>query len=324
MDARDRLRRYLEQRRELGESELVLDGMSVDEVMAVVGAQTSARAPRAARGPASAMTPPARSAPPPRDMTAPEAPPASAPAPLPPSTPTDRIAANASTDWRRALGDAQAKVPTSTPSNDARARTIASAPSLTDLATLIASCTACTLHATAKHPVPGEGNPRAELMCIGEAPGANEDEQGRPFVGEAGQLLEKILGAIQLTRESVFICNVLKHRPPANRDPKPDEVFACQPFLRRQVELVRPRVILALGRFAAQTILNSTSSISALRGTVHQYHGIPVIVTYHPAALLRNEAWKRPTWEDVKHAKRLLDDARAADEKTDGEASTQA
>ena len=161
-------------------------------------------------------------------------------------------------------------------------------------------------------------------MCIGEAPGANEDEQGRPFVGDAGQLLEKILSAIQLSRESVFICNVLKHRPPANRDPLPNEVLACQPFLRRQVELVRPRVILALGRFAAQTILNSTASISALRGTVHQYHGIPVIVTYHPAALLRNESWKRPTWEDVKHAKRLLDEARAADGKLDGEASPEA
>jgi DNA polymerase len=148
---------------------------------------------------------------------------------------------------------------------------------------------------------------------VGEAPGANEDEQGRPFVGEAGQLLTKILGAIQLSRDEVFICNVLKHRPPGNRDPLPDEVLACQPYLLRQIELVKPRVILALGRFAAQTLLQTGAAIGALRGKVHRYHGVPLIVTYHPAALLRNEAWKRPTWEDVKLARRILDAARAAD-----------
>jgi len=125
-------------------------------------------------------------------------------------------------------------------------------------------------------------------------------------------LLTKILGAIQLSREDVYLCNVLKHRPPGNRDPLPDEIVACQPYLLRQIELVRPRVILALGRIAAQTLLNTTTGIGALRGRIHRFHGVPLIVTYHPAALLRNEAWKRPTWEDVKLARRLLDASRSA------------
>ncbi len=189
---------------------------------------------------------------------------------------------------------------------------VAALPSLEHVANLVSGCTACALHKTARHAVPGEGNPQAEFLCVGEAPGANEDEQGRPFVGEAGQLLTKILGAIQLTRDDVYICNVLKHRPPGNRDPLPDEVLACQPYLLRQIELVRPKVILALGRFAAQTLLQTNTAIGALRGKLHRYHGVPLIVTYHPAALLRNESWKRPTWEDVKLARRVLDAARAA------------
>jgi DNA polymerase len=190
-------------------------------------------------------------------------------------------------------------------------------PTLDEIAAHIAACTSCALHQSAKHPVPGEGNPQAELLCVGEAPGAHEDEQGRPFVGEAGQLLTKILGAIQLSRDEVYICNVLKHRPPGNRDPLPDEVIACQPYLLRQIELVRPKVILALGRFAAQTLLQTTTGIGALRGKIHRYHGVPLIVTYHPAALLRNESWKRPTWEDVKLARRVLDAVRAADRGTE-------
>lgn len=189
---------------------------------------------------------------------------------------------------------------------------VAACATLDDVAAHVAACTRCALHKTARHPVPGEGNPQAEVLCVGEAPGANEDEQGRPFVGEAGQLLNKILGAIQLEREDVFICNVLKHRPPGNRDPLPEEVAACQPYLLRQIELVRPKVIIAWGRFAAQTLLQTTTGIGQLRGQIHRYHGVPLIVTYHPAALLRNEAWKRPTWEDVKLARRVLDAARSA------------
>jgi uracil-DNA glycosylase len=179
--------------------------------------------------------------------------------------------------------------------------------SLEDVATHVTSCTRCSLYATATHPVPGEGNPQADLMCVGEAPGATEDETGRPFIGAAGQLLTKILEAIQLPREQVYICNVLKHRPPGNRNPLPEEVTACSPYLIRQIELVRPKVIIALGTFAAQTLLNTQLSLGKLRGQIHSFYGVPLIVTYHPAALLRNPSWKRPTWEDVQLARRILD-----------------
>ena len=146
-------------------------------------------------------------------------------------------------------------------------------------------------------------------MLVGEAPGATEDETGRPFVGQAGQLLEKILAAIDFARADVFIVNVLKHRPPGNRNPRPEEVSACSPYLVRQIELIRPKVIVALGTFAAQTLLETKLSIGKLRGQIHRYYGVPLIVTYHPAALLRNPAWKRPTWEDVQLARRILDRA---------------
>lgn len=180
---------------------------------------------------------------------------------------------------------------------------------LDELAAAVASCTRCPLYRTATNPVPGEGNPHAGLMCVGEAPGATEDATGRPFVGQAGQLLDRILSAINLSRNDVFICNVLKHRPPQNRNPLPDEVRACSPYLVRQIELIRPRVIVALGTFAAQTLLNTKEPIGKLRGKVHRYYGVPLVVTYHPAALLRNPAWKRPTWDDVQLARRLLDRA---------------
>ncbi|MGQ0640643.1 MAG: uracil-DNA glycosylase [Gemmatimonadaceae bacterium] len=181
--------------------------------------------------------------------------------------------------------------------------------SLIELERAVASCTRCALYRGAKNPVPGEGDPNAGLMCVGEAPGATEDELGRPFVGQAGKLLTQILAAIDLPREKVYICNVLKHRPPNNRNPLPDEVTACTPYLVRQVELIRPTVILALGTFAAQTLLDTKSSMGKLREAIHQYHGIPCVVTYHPAALLRNPSWKRPTWEDVQLARRFLDRA---------------
>src|SRR3954464_3921839 len=178
---------------------------------------------------------------------------------------------------------------------------------LDEIAKKVNKCTRCPLYETATKGVPGEGNPKAKLVCVGEAPGAKEDETGRPFVGQAGQLLTKILAAIDLKREDVFICNVLKHRPPGNRNPRPEEVEACSPYLIRQLELIKPKVIVAFGTFAAQTLLNTKTPIGQLRGFVHKYHGIPLVVTYHPAALLRNPAWKRPTWEDVKLARRILD-----------------
>jgi len=155
--------------------------------------------------------------------------------------------------------------------------------------------------------VPGEGPADARLVVVGEGPGRTEDETGRPFVGQAGQLLTKILAAIDLKREQVFICNVVKCRPPENRTPQYDEAAACTPYLFRQIDLLKPKVILAMGNAAAQTMLDTKQSLGALRNRVHRFRGIPVIVTYHPAALLRNPNWKRPTWDDVRIARRLLD-----------------
>ena len=181
------------------------------------------------------------------------------------------------------------------------------AADLEAIARLVADCTKCRLCEHRTHTVPGEGPADARLVVVGEGPGRTEDETGRPFVGQAGQLLTKILGAIDLTREQVFICNVVKCRPPENRTPQYDEVAACVPYLFRQIDLLKPKVILAMGNAAAQTVLNTKQSLGALRNRVHRFRGIPVIVTYHPAALLRNPNWKRPTWDDVRIARRLLD-----------------
>ncbi|HEY2898706.1 MAG TPA: uracil-DNA glycosylase family protein [Gemmatimonadaceae bacterium] len=331
MKAEDLLRRYLEQRREMGETELVLDGLSVEEVMKLVGIKRgsresverakpivaeaegtrtpgepasagwreSLRASGVAPEPPRAPNPiraddlpvprPARSAPFAEQVAA-EPEPAPSLAPLVPAPPGLVVG---SAEMERVPGE------------------IGAAADLDQLAELIRRCTRCDLYKTAINAVPGEGNPHADFMCVGEAPGAQEDATGRPFFGQAGQLLTKILQAVNLSREEVFILNVLKHRPPGNRNPLPDEVTACRPYLVRQVQLVAPKVILALGTFAAQSLLETKLSIGKLRGSVHRYHGIPVIVTYHPAALLRNPAWKRPTWEDVQLARRILDSASA-------------
>jgi uracil-DNA glycosylase len=181
------------------------------------------------------------------------------------------------------------------------------AHTLADVATLVAACTKCKLCESRSHTVPGEGPADARLVVVGEGPGRTEDETGRPFVGKAGELLTKILAAIELPRERVFICNVVKCRPPENRLPQYDEIAACVPYLFRQIEILAPKAILAMGGTAAQTLLNTKQSLGALRNQVHRFRGVPVIVTYHPAALLRNPNWKRPTWDDVRIARRLLD-----------------
>lgn len=181
------------------------------------------------------------------------------------------------------------------------------ATALAHVATLVADCTRCRLCESRSHTVPGEGPDTARLVCVGEGPGRTEDETGRPFVGQAGELLTKILAAIGLSRAQVYICNVVKCRPPQNRTPQYDEIAACVPYLFRQLELLQPKVILAMGNTAAQTLLNTKQSLGALRTKVHRFRGIPLIVTYHPAALLRNPNWKKPTWDDVRIAHRLLD-----------------
>ena len=168
-------------------------------------------------------------------------------------------------------------------------------------------CTRCPLSQQRNNIVFGAGNPQARVVLVGEAPGREEDLQGYPFVGEAGQLLEKILQAMNLSRQAVYICNVIKCRPPGNRDPKPDEIAACEPFLKQQLAIIKPEIIITLGRFAAQTLLKTTAPIGRLRGQWREYEGVALMPTFHPAYLLRNPAGKRPVWEDMKQVMRRLD-----------------
>ena len=171
----------------------------------------------------------------------------------------------------------------------------------------VAACTDCKLRATCTQTVFGVGDERARWMLVGEAPGAEEDRIGEPFVGQAGRLLDNMLAAIGLQRgRDVYIGNVLKCRPPGNRNPDPGEVAACSPYLLRQIALIRPKLIIALGRFAAQTLLATDASIGSLRGTVHRYAGVPLIVTYHPAYLLRSLPEKAKAWVDLRFAVRTM------------------
>ena len=174
----------------------------------------------------------------------------------------------------------------------------------------IRDCGNCGLSGGRHVVVFGDGDPDAGVMFVGEAPGAEEDRQGLPFVGKAGELLTRMIESIGLTRETVYIANVIKCRPPGNRDPSPEEVAACQPYLLRQIRIIRPTVICTLGRFAAQTLLQTDTPMGKLRGHLYEYEGIKLVPTYHPAALLRNEQWKRPTWEDLKRLRLEYDGVR--------------
>ena len=170
----------------------------------------------------------------------------------------------------------------------------------------VRTCTKCGLHKTRTQTVFGVGNPAASWMFIGEAPGADEDKQGEPFVGRAGQLLNAMLFAMGLKREEVYIANVLKCRPPGNRDPQPEEVAQCEPYLIRQIEHIRPKLIVALGRHAAHSLLKTDVPLARLRGQRLSYHGIPLVVTYHPAYLLRSPGEKRKAWDDLTLAKTMM------------------
>jgi DNA polymerase len=182
-----------------------------------------------------------------------------------------------------------------------------SADALVAVRTEIGDCTRCKLHTLGRRQIVfGVGNPDADLMFVGEAPGGDEDIQGIPFVGRAGQLLTKIIEAINLKREDVYIANVIKCRPPGNRNPEQDEVETCEPFLFKQVDIIKPKVIVALGTFAARALLRTLDPISRLRGRVYDYRGAKLIPTFHPAYLLRNPASKREVWEDMKLVRRLL------------------
>lgn len=178
---------------------------------------------------------------------------------------------------------------------------------LDEVARVIAGCRKCFLCEGRTNTVPGEGSAQARLMFVGEGPGQTEDATGRPFVGRAGELLTQIIESIGLRRDDVFIANAVKCRPPQNRKPLPDEIAACWPYLERQIELIRPKVLVALGATAAECLLSVKRSLTELRGRVHSFRGIPLVVTYHPAALLRNPNWKKPTWDDVRIARQLLD-----------------
>jgi uracil-DNA glycosylase family 4 len=176
-----------------------------------------------------------------------------------------------------------------------------------DFAADVEACTACGLCRARKKSVPGVGDPNAEWLFVGEGPGAEEDAKGEPFVGQAGKLLDSMLAALGLARgDNVYIANVVKCRPPGNRTPEPAEAAACQPYLDRQVELIRPRLIVALGKSAATTLLDVDATIGSLRGRVHDYRGVPLVVTYHPAYLLRNLPDKAKAWEDLLLARRTL------------------
>jgi uracil-DNA glycosylase family 4 len=243
--------------------------------------------PRPAAGPAAAAA----------------APPSPAPARPPQTTAPRRPAAASATDaGQLTAGPRPGPPPTAAAGAD---DPVASA--LAALRREILTCSRCPLHGSREHAVPGEGNPRAEVFFVGEAPGATEDRAGRPFVGPSGELLDRILSnAMGLQRSDVFIANVVKCRPPGNRTPEPDEVAACLPYLQRQIEQIQPKVIVCLGRVAAQSLLGGDEAVSRLRGRELSHRGIPVVVTWHPAYLLREPAAKRDTWDDIKRVNRLL------------------
>ena len=197
--------------------------------------------------------------------------------------------------WRR-RGAAEPLATTSSPAGE----------TLDDIRRDLGECTRCKLHAGRTTLVFGVGNPDADLVFVGEGPGRDEDLQGVPFVGRAGQLLTKIIASIGLTRDEVYIANVVKCRPPGNRNPEPDEVQTCEPFLFQQLDVIRPRVVVALGAFAVRTLLHSEQSISRLRGQVFDYRGAKLVPTFHPAFLLRSPDRKRDVWEDMKKVRALL------------------
>jgi DNA polymerase len=246
-EAKALLRRYISQREELGEHELVLGDLSAEEMVGLL----AARSPEPVEPLVTRSTETANSAPEPVELVQ--------------------------------LG------------------------SLDLLAETARGCELCGLAKSRTQVVFGEGNPQADLVVVGEAPGADEDRTGRPFVGRAGKLLDLLLASIGFPRDEVYICNVLKCRPPGNRNPEPDEIAACSPFLMRQIEMVAPRAILAVGAFPAQTLVGTTESIGRIRGTVQSFQGVPLVATYHPAALLRNSSWVRPVWDDLQRLRGILD-----------------
>jgi uracil-DNA glycosylase len=274
-DPLDLLQRYVAQRQELGEPPLILEDADLARALKErSGVSADARAAADA-----------------------------------PATSQRRASTNATDDpaWRKGAPEIPAPglvIPT--PDANLFAADPLADATLEELEAMVHACTKCPLCEGRTNAVPGEGPPDARLMVVGEGPGANEDAQGRPFVGRAGELLNQILAAIDCPRETVYIANIVKCRPPNNRNPERDEIAACIPYLYRQIALVAPTVIVAMGSTAACALLETRGSLSSLRNKVHHFRGTPLVVTYHPAALLRNPHWKKPTWDDVRIARRLL------------------
>ncbi len=291
--AADLLQQYLRQRRDLGEVELVLDDAGV--VLRALeqgkaGAGEERAAPEPTHVPAGGQT---------SGMRPGHTLPSGSLAAVADELGVARPGSPRRTEPRRAPSEAPTvpPVPLDLPANHP----------LKVLSVAASGCTACGLASTRTTVVFGEGNPQAQLMVVGEAPGAEEDRTGRPFVGRAGALLNTLLQSIGFPRESVYICNVLKCRPPGNRNPLPAEVEACSAFLRGQLKAISPRAILTVGTFPSQALLQTNEAIGRLRGTIHSFEGTPLVPTYHPAALLRNPGWIRPVWEDLQKLRRVLD-----------------
>ena len=293
--------RMLSQRREMGAGDLMLDGLSREDALGLLrkarafggpGQTGEGGGPRSAT-PTPVSTGETASADPGLRRSRPAAasgPRRSSPAPPDPSRPS-RPPAEASSPGRGA------------------GRSLPVLPDDYDAVRGIAlGCTRCGLSETRTQVVFADGSPSARLMVVGEAPGANEDATGVPFVGAAGRFLDLLLATVDLSREdSVYIANVLKCRPPGNRNPLPKEIECCSPYLHKQIELVRPEALLAVGTFAGQLLTGEQKALGRLRGTVHSYQGVPLVVTYHPAALLRNAKWTRPVWDDLQLLRGILD-----------------
>ncbi len=290
--------RYLAQQAENGSTLWAAPAEGVTRMERTSSSESQSKPPETQPTPERQTQPAASTKPAPKPQPA-------SPAPQPQTQPA---AATASSQWERGAPD-----PDYSAAEDVFTLTdpFPDYTELDEFNQAIQGCQKCPLGATRQHFVFGVGDPNADLVLVGEAPGAEEDKQGMPFVGRAGKLLDQILAAVDLKRgDGVYICNILKCRPPNNRDPLPSEVHECEPHLLKQLQLLRPKLIVALGRIAAQTLLRTNESLTKLREQDLVYHGIPLIVTYHPAALLRNPNWKRPTWEDVQKMKRMLDEAR--------------
>ena len=290
MTSADLLARYLRQRKDLGESELIFEGLPLEGWASIETSRATVRGP---------ATPPAGVSP-----SAVRFQDSSSASEVPVRPASSR--AGTLVEPGTSAMESAARSPAALQTTGLEKVAVGVGP-LAELKSLADSCTACGLAQSRRSVVFGEGNLQADLIVVGEAPGADEDASGRPFVGAAGRLLDLLLASVGLPRETVYICNVLKCRPPGNRNPAPLEVDACSHLLHGQISTIRPKAILACGTFAAQTLLTSTDALGKLRTTSHVYQGVPLIPTYHPAALLRNPSWVRSVWADLQRLRQILD-----------------